>query len=82
MRIVLYCPTEIKEIKEIFVPTREAFLLFLPFLRDLKHAGWLDLFRRAKPFCNFFDKRSGKADDFDERSGKADDCGTLIRVKE
>ena len=25
---------EIKEIKEIFVPTREAFLLFLPFLWD------------------------------------------------
>ena len=39
-----YCPTvigfaaslveEIKEIKEIFVPTREAFLLFLLFLRE------------------------------------------------
>ena len=49
MREVFYCPDfycpavigfaaslveEIKEIKEIFVPTREAFLLFLPFLRD------------------------------------------------
>ena len=53
-----YCPTvigfaaslveEMKEIKEIFVPTREAFLLFLLFLRDLKHASWLDLFYYPK----------------------------------
>ena len=53
-----YCPAvigfaaslveEIKEIKEIFVPTREAFLLFLLFLRDLKHASWLDLFYYPK----------------------------------
>ena len=39
---------EIKEIKEIFVPTREAFLLFLQFLRDLKHASCLDLFYYPK----------------------------------
>ena len=71
MRIVFYCPNFYcpAEIKEIFVPTREAFLLFLQFLRDLKHASGLDLFyypkemkeikeillpaRRAKPFCYF-----------------------------
>ena len=40
MRIVFYCPdfycpAEIKEIKEIFIPLGEAFLLFLPFLWDI-----------------------------------------------
>ena len=54
----IFCPTvigfaaslveEMKEIKEIFVPTREAFLLFLLFLRDLKHASCLDLFYYPK----------------------------------
>ena len=44
MHIIFYCPAEIKEIKEISIPLGEAFLPFLPFLRDLKHAGWLDLF--------------------------------------
>ena len=44
MRTVFYCPAvigfaaslveEIKEIKEIFIPLGEAFLLFLLFLRD------------------------------------------------
>ena len=38
---------------EIPLPPANPFLLFLPFLRDLKHAGWLDLFRRAKPFLLF-----------------------------
>ena len=51
MRIVFYCPTEIKE---IFVPTREAFLLFLLFLRDLKHACWLDLFYYPKEIKEIF----------------------------
>ena len=38
-----------KEIKEIMLPSLcEAFLLFLLFLRDLKHAGWLDSFYYPK----------------------------------
>ena len=38
-----------KEIKEIMLPSLgEAFLPFLLFLRDLKHAGWLDLFYYPK----------------------------------
>ena len=65
MRIVFYCPdfycpTEIKEIKEIFVPTREAFLLFLLFLRDLKHACWLDLFYYPKEIKEIFIPPSAK----------------------
>ncbi|MDY6297131.1 MAG: hypothetical protein SPL50_02415 [Alloprevotella sp.] len=37
-----------KEIKEIFIPSAQPFLPFLLFLRDLKHASWLDLFYYPK----------------------------------
>ena len=41
MRIVFYCPAEIKEIKEIFIPlSAKPFLLFLPFLWDYYYLMW------------------------------------------